>query len=64
MSNVTFYSFQILPFPIPPLPFRLIQLFIKKPPTAPPFLPVVLNIFLILSLYPILSIHLHLQLPF
>lgn len=47
ISNVTFYSFQMLPFAMAAVPFGIIELFIKKGRTGPGFLGVVLNILLL-----------------
>lgn len=37
ISNVTFYSFQMLPFAMAAVPFGVIELFIKKGRTGPGF---------------------------
>ncbi|AOZ87847.1 anti-sigma factor [Bacillus xiamenensis] len=64
ISNVTFYSFQMLPFAMAAVPFGVIELFIKKGRTGPGLLGVVLNIFVIVCVYAIVSIDVDLQLGF
>lgn len=57
ISNVTFYSYQMLPFGV-------VELFIKRGRTGPGLLGVILNLFVIICVYTIVSVDTNLQFGF
>ncbi|ARV44900.1 anti-sigma factor [Bacillus inaquosorum] len=64
ISNVTIYSYQMLPFAMAAVPFGIIELFIKRGRTGPGLLGVVLNLFVIICVYTIVSVDTNLQFGF
>ncbi|XYR60310.1 anti-sigma factor [Bacillus amyloliquefaciens] len=62
ISNVTFYSYQMLPFAMAAVPFGIIELFIKKGRTG--LLGVILNLFVIVCVYTIVAVDTNLQFGF
>lgn len=63
ISNVTFYSYQMLPFAMAAVPFGIIELFIKGR-TGPGLLGVILNLFVIVCVYTIVAVDTNLQFGF
>ncbi|WGD73609.2 anti-sigma factor [Bacillus subtilis] len=63
ISNVTFYSYQMLPFAMAAVPFGVVELFIKRGRTRP-VLGVILNLFVIICVYTIVSVDTNLQFGF
>lgn len=71
ISNVTFYSYQMLPFAMAAVPFAMaavpfgvVELFIKRGRTGPGLLGVILNLFVIICVYTIVSVDTNLQFGF
>lgn len=62
ISNVTFYSYQMLPFAMAAVPFGVVELFIKRGRTG--LLGVILNLFVIICVYTIVSVDTNLQFGF
>ena len=63
ISNVTFYSYQMLPFAMAAVPFGIIELFIKRT-DGPGLLGVILNLFVIVCVYTIVAVDTNLQFGF
>ncbi|MFN2746856.1 MULTISPECIES: hypothetical protein [Bacillus] len=64
ISDSFAYSFKMLPFAMAAIPLGIIELFIKKGRTGLGLLGVVLNIFILICVWTIVSIDTNLQLGF
>lgn len=64
ISNVTFYSYQMLPFAMAAVPFGVVELFIKRGRIMLVLLGVILNLFVIICVYTIVSVDTNLQFGF
>ena len=64
LSDTIAYSYMMLPFAMAAVPLGIIELFIKKGRTGLGFLGVVLNIFILVCVWTIVSIDTNLQLGF
>ncbi|MDA7028157.1 anti-sigma factor [Bacillus sp. CLL-7-23] len=64
LSDTIIYSYQMLPFSMAAIPLAIIELFIKKGRTGLGFLGVVLNVFILICVWTIVSIDTNLQLGF
>lgn len=62
LSDTIAYSYKMLPFAMAAVPLGIIELFIKKGRTGLGFLGVVLNIFILVCVWTIVSIDTNLQL--
>ncbi|ALC80570.1 MULTISPECIES: hypothetical protein [Bacillus] len=64
LSDVTYYTFQAMPFSMAAIPLGIIELIIKKGRTGPGILGIILNVFVIACIYTIASININLNLTF